>query len=37
MDITKRTLTTTEESVLKNDLLDVQDWVTKAIDGKASK
>jgi hypothetical protein len=37
MDIKKRTLTTTEESVLKNDLLDVQDWVTKAIDGKASK
>ena len=37
MDITKRTLTTTEESVLKNDLLDVQDWVTKAIDGKANK
>ena len=37
MDISKRTLTTTEESVLKNDLLDVQDWVTKAIDGKASK
>ena len=34
MDITKRTLTTTEESVLKNDLLDVQDWVDKAIDGK---
>ena len=37
MDIAKRTLTDTEESVLKNDLLDVQDWVTKAIDGKASK
>ena len=36
MDITKRTLTTTEESVLKNDLLDVQDWVTKAIDGKVN-
>jgi len=34
MDITKRTLTTTEESVLKNDLLDIQDWATKAIDGK---
>ena len=37
MNISQRTLTTTEESVLKNDLLDVQDWVTKAIDGKASK
>ena len=36
MDISKRTLTTTEESVLKNDLLDVQDWVTKAIDGKVN-
>jgi hypothetical protein len=36
MDIKKRTLTTTEESVLKNDLLDVQDWVTKAIDGKVA-
>ena len=36
MDITKRTLTTTEETVLKNDLLDVQDWVTKAIDGKVN-
>tara|TARA_Y100000310_G_scaffold25828_1_gene24695 strand:- start:34 stop:291 length:258 start_codon:yes stop_codon:yes gene_type:complete len=36
MDITKRTLTATEESVLKNDLLDVQDWVDKAIDGKVN-
>ena len=36
MDIKKRTLTTTEESVLKNDLLDVQDWVDKAIDGKVN-
>ena len=36
MDIAKRTLTTTEESVLKNDLLDVQDWVTKAVDGKVA-
>ena len=36
MDISKRTLTTTEETVLKNDLLDVQDWVTKAIDGKVN-
>ena len=36
MDIAKRTLTTTEESVLKNDLLDVQDWVDGAIDGKVN-
>ena len=36
MNISQRTLTSTEESVLKNDLLDVQDWVTKAIDGKVN-
>ena len=36
MDITKRTLTDTEESVLKNDLLDVQSWVDGAIDGKVN-
>ena len=36
MDITKRTLTTTEESVLKNDLQNVQVWVDGAIDGKAN-
>ena len=36
MDITKRTLTATEESVLKNDLLNVQVWVDGAIDGKAN-
>jgi len=36
MDIEKRTLTATEESVLKNDLLDPQDWVAKAIDGKVA-
>ena len=36
MDIKKRTLTATEESVLKNDLLDVEDWVDKAIDGKVN-
>ena len=36
MDIKKRTLTATEEAVLKNDLLDVQDWVDKAIDGKVA-
>ena len=34
MDIKKRTLTTTEESVLKNDLLNVEAWVNGAIDGK---
>ena len=34
MDIEKRTLTTTEQSVLENDLLDVQDWVIKALNGK---
>ena len=36
MNIEKRTLTATEESVLKNDLLDPQDWVAKAIDGKVA-
>ena len=36
MNIKKRTLTTIEVSVLKNDLLDIQDWVTKAIDGKVN-
>jgi len=36
MDISKRTLFSTEEAVLKNDLLDVQDWVDKAIDGKVN-
>ena len=36
MNISQRTLSSTEESVLKNDLLDVQDWVDKAIDGKVS-
>ena len=36
MDIKKRTLTTTEESVLKNDLLDVEVWVHGAIDGKVA-
>ena len=34
MDIKKRTLSSTEEAVLKHDLLDVQEWVDKAIDGK---
>ena len=36
MDIKKRTLTATEESVLKNDLLDVESWVNGAIDGKVA-
>jgi hypothetical protein len=36
MDISKRTLSSTEEAVLKNDLLDVQDWADKAIDGKVN-
>ena len=36
MDIAKRTLTTTEESVLKNDLMDVAEWVKDAIDGKVA-
>ena len=36
MDIKKRTLTATEESVLKNDLLDVEVWVNRAIDGKVA-
>ena len=36
MDISKRTLTTTEELVLKNNLLDVQGWVDGAIDGKVN-
>jgi len=36
MDISKRTLSSTEEAVLKNDLLDVQNWADGAIDGKIS-
>ena len=36
MDISKRTLSSIEEAVLKNDLLDVQDWVDGAIDGKVN-
>jgi hypothetical protein len=36
MDIKKRTLTTTEETVLKNDLVDIQDWVDQAILGKVN-
>jgi hypothetical protein len=34
MDIKKRTLTSTEETVLLNDLLDIQDWADKAVDGR---
>ena len=36
MDIKKRTLSSIEESVLKNDLLDVQAWVDNAINGKVN-
>ena len=34
MNIKSRTLTTTEEQVLGNDLLDIQGWVDGAVDGK---
>jgi hypothetical protein len=34
MNIKSRTLTTTEEQVLGNDLLDIQAWVDGAINGK---
>ena len=34
MDTTGKTLTSTEEIVLKNDLLDIQDWVDNALLGK---
>ena len=36
MNIKEITLTTTEESVLKNDLVDVQDWVEQALGGKVN-
>ena len=36
MNIKARTLTTTEEQVLNDSLLDIQDWVDKAIDGKVN-
>ena len=36
MDIKKRTLTSTEEIVLNNDLEGIQDWVDAAINGKVS-
>ena len=34
MDITKRTLSALEESVLMHDLLDANEWVVGALDGK---
>ena len=34
MDIEKRTLRTTEQSVLEIDVLDIQDWVIKALNVK---
>ena len=34
MDLTGKTLTSTEEIVLKNDLRDIQDWVDNALLGK---
>ena len=37
MDIKKRTLTTTEESVIKYQLLvDIDSWVTTAVAGKVN-
>ena len=36
MNISQRTLSSTEEAVLKNDLLDVEVWVNGAIDGKVN-
>ena len=37
MNIKARTLTTTEEQVLNNDLLDIQGWVDGAVNGKINK
>ena len=34
MDLNGKTLSTTEESILKNDLLDIQDWCDGALAGK---
>ena len=34
MDISKRTLSIIEEAVLKNDLLDIQEWVNGSLNGK---
>ena len=37
MDISQRTLTTTEESVIKYQLLvDIDSWVTTAVNGKVN-
>ena len=36
MDIKKRTLTSTEEAALNNDLEGIQDWVDAAINGKVA-
>ena len=36
MDLNGKTISTTEESVLKNDLLDIQDWWDKALVGKVN-
>jgi hypothetical protein len=36
MDIKKRTLTSTEEVALNNDLEGIQDWVDAAINGKVA-
>ena len=36
MNISQRTLSSTEEAVLKNDLLNVEVWVNGAIDGKVN-
>ena len=34
MDIKKRTLTSVEESVLMHDILDANEWVVSALNGK---
>jgi len=36
MNIKSRTLTATEEQVLADSLLDIQEWVDGAIDGKVN-
>ena len=37
MDLAKRTLTSTEEIVLKDSIADVQEWVDSAVTGKINK
>ena len=32
----KRIITTEEQRILENDLLDIKDWIDKAIEGKIS-